>query len=138
MALMPALMPNASELDSFVIRSLTAQLPVRRDTDTGTYCRYPGAAEEGWGAARSTMRHAAQLRGLRALARPPLAKVVRPHATAAAPAVVTSAVPVNAGSTGHTPTIDAPFEGSFNVEGAPWPGFIGVAVGLGGAGRRGD
>ena len=70
------------------------------------------------------MRHAAQLRGLRALARPPLAKVVRPHATAAAPAVVTSAVPVNASSaTGHTPTIDAPFEGSFNVEGAPRSGF---------------
>ena len=121
-----------------MIRSLTAQLPVRRDTDNLPVPRYPGAAEEGWGAARSTMRHAAQLRGLRALARPPLAKVVRPHATAAAPAVVTSAVPVNAGSTGHTPTIDAPFEGSFNVEGAPLPGFIGVAVGLGGAGRRGD
>ncbi len=83
------------------------------------------------------MRHAAPLKGLRALARPLNAqgvgrKVVRPHATAAAaaPAVVTTGLPVNATSaTGHTPTIDAPFEGSFNVEGASCSSWLSMGRG---------
>ena len=52
--------------------------------------------------------------------------VVRRHATApaVAPSVHNSGIAVNTTSaTGHVPTIDAPFEGSFNVEGAMPPGL---------------
>ena len=83
-----------------------------------------------WGA-RASATMATVMRALRPAQQ--LRGVARRHATAPAIApVVNTGIAVNTTSaTGHVPTIDAPFEGSFNVEGAclpfPWaprPAFL--------------